>query len=81
MNTSSMFKAELRVLHHSINKLVNTYFGAILTFTCVWSQDSKYDHQRFERTVRVAYILLDSESAAEGGVEYWLQSDNLMYVT
>lgn len=82
MNTSSLFKAELRGLYHSaLNTkwLAPSLVPSSLSPLRMWFQDSKYDHQCFERPARVAYILLDSESAAEGGVEHWLSSDGLMY--
>lgn len=75
-----MFKEELRVLYHLC---LNTN-GFILSLApsslfCVWFQDSKYDHHAL-KGCRVAYILLDSESTAEEGTEYWLWSDSFVYV-
>lgn len=70
-----MFKAQVRVLYQlSLNtKLVKSSL-----VPCVRSQESKYNHQCFERTTRVAYTLLDSEVAADEGVEYWLWRDNFV---
>lgn len=81
MKTSFMFKAQVGVLYRlslNTNWLRSSLVSSSILLLCVWSQDSKYNHQCFERTTRAAYTLLGSESAAEEGIEYWLWRDNFV---